>query len=474
MSEKVVTQTRISMRRKKPVAVFGSDSPYFSTGFANQCGHIASIAAKKMKWDVHYLGWQTRGNIEIKGYPYKIHGIMGRAAFGKDSYTPLFGYVNPDVVFTQGDAHMVDQLGTIPRPFWIWYYPIDGHPINQIIGSVLPRADVRVAMSKYGRNLVKMTTGLDSEYIPHGVDTTMFSPANKNECRTAFFDMYGLKPRECETEEAFIIGSVARLNLRKHHLRLLIAFKKFLDTGSSKQEIEEKKKKCYLYLHLDPFDPLFVPDMNHDYLFMEWIDALGLNKNVVITPKKKADGSSYDYVNGIPQQDLVLLYNSFDIHALSTGGEGFGIDYVNGIPQQDLVLLYNSFDIHALSTGGEGFGIPIVEAMACGKPNIVTDYTTTRELIASDDEDVYLPLDQCRGMPVPPSRLWMERCGVNKAWIDVDAMALAFETYYKNRELIDTQSKIAREWAVTHFDWKVVDKMWIDVFEKVNYKVELV
>lgn len=442
MSDNANVKTTVEVKRRKPIAVFGSDSPYYSTGFANQCGKIAEIAAKKMKWDVHYLGWQTRGNPEIKGYPYKVHGIIGRAPFGKDSYTPLFEMLDPELVFTQGDAHMVDQLGGIPRPFWIWYFPIDGHPINNIIGGVLPRADVRVAMSKYGQEMVQVQMKLPAEYIPHGVDTSMFSPANKMECRKAFFERYGLRTRQCDLEEAFIVGSVARLNLRKHHVRLLTAFKKFLETGPSKQVIDEKKKHCYLYLHLDPKDPLFVPDVNHDYLFLEWIDTLGLNNNVIITPPRMADGSRYDYITGISQQDLALLYNSFDIHALSTGGEGFGI--------------------------------PTIEAMSCGLPSIMTDYTTTKELIAADDNGNNLPLEQARGMPIPYSRLYLERCGVHKAWLDVNSFALGLETYYKNDELVKAQSKNAREWALSHYDWKVVTKMWVELFEKVNNKVNLV
>jgi len=427
---------------RKPIAVFASDSPYYPTGFAKQCSHIAGFAAEEMGWDVHYLAWQTRGNPKVEGYPFEIHGVLGRAPFGKDSYMPLFEKVGPDILFTQGDGHMVDQLTSMPRPFWLWYFPIDGHPINRIIGNVLQRVDVRIAMSKYGRELVKRQMGLDSEYVPHGVDTKMYVPINKIESRKAFFEMYGLKPQKCDVEDAFIVGCVARMNLRKHHIRLLAAFSKFLNTGKSQQEIEEKKKKCYLYLHLDPKDPLFVPDPNHDYLFYEWIDVFGLNENVIITPERRADGKRYDFINGIPEQDLVLLYNSFNVHALTTGGEGFGI--------------------------------PTVEAMSCGVPTIITDYTTSRELISVDEEGKELPLELARGIAVPPSRLYLENCGVHKAWVNIDAFALAIETYYQKPELRDKQSEEARKFAEKNYDWKVVENMWKNVFEKVNNKVELV
>ena len=441
MTEDVKVETNIEIKQKKPVIVFGSDSPYYPTGFAQQCGYIANIAATKMDWETHYLGWQTRGNPDIKGFNYKIHGILGRAPFGKDTYQHLFEEVGPDILFTQGDGHMVDTIPKSAHPFWIWYYPLDGDPINPLIASVLEKADVRVAMSRYGQELTRNQMRLDAEYVPHGVDTKIFSPANKTECKKAFFEMFGINTK-CDIEESFVFLSMARLNLRKHHIRLLRAFDKFLNTGPSKAAIKEKKEKCYLYLHLDPKDPLFMPDPNHDYIFSEWLDVFDLRENVIITPQFMANRKRYDYINGIPAADLALLYNLAAVHVLSTGGEGFGI--------------------------------PTVEAMACGKPSIITDYTTSYELVGADDKGELLPQPEQRGTLVPPSNLYMENCGVRKAWVDIDAFSAAMENYYKNPELIDVQSKACRKWATKHYSWKVVEKMWIELFDKVNNKVDLV
>lgn len=57
-------------------------------------------------------------------------------------------------------------------------------------------------------------------------------------------------------------------------------------------------------------------------------------------------------------------------------------------PDDDgMVDIYNMMDVHALPTGGEGFGIPTVEAMACGVPNVITNYTTGYELVGADEPD---------------------------------------------------------------------------------------
>jgi glycosyltransferase involved in cell wall biosynthesis len=49
-----------------------------------------------------------------------------------------------------------------------------------------------------------------------------------------------------------------------------------------------------------------------------------------------------------------------------------------------LVDLYNSCDAFVLPTRAEGWGMPITEAMACGLPVIVTEYSAPREYLNQD------------------------------------------------------------------------------------------
>jgi glycosyltransferase involved in cell wall biosynthesis len=46
-----------------------------------------------------------------------------------------------------------------------------------------------------------------------------------------------------------------------------------------------------------------------------------------------------------------------------------------GVPDEQLNLYYNAFDVFTLPTGGEGWGLPILEAMSAGCPVLVTDYS---------------------------------------------------------------------------------------------------
>jgi len=55
------------------------------------------------------------------------------------------------------------------------------------------------------------------------------------------------------------------------------------------------------------------------------------------------------------------------------------------LPPADLATLYNSCDAFVLPTKAEGWGLPIIEAMACGLPVIVTDYSAHTEYVNSQN-----------------------------------------------------------------------------------------
>jgi glycosyltransferase involved in cell wall biosynthesis len=50
-------------------------------------------------------------------------------------------------------------------------------------------------------------------------------------------------------------------------------------------------------------------------------------------------------------------------------------DIGSGYTEEEMAQLYNMFDVFTLPTGGEGFGLPILEAMSCGVPTVVTNYS---------------------------------------------------------------------------------------------------
>ena len=55
------------------------------------------------------------------------------------------------------------------------------------------------------------------------------------------------------------------------------------------------------------------------------------------------------------------------------------------LPEQGLIRLYNQCDAFVLPTKAEGWGLPIIEAMACSLPVIVTAYSALTEYVSTEN-----------------------------------------------------------------------------------------
>lgn len=402
----------------------GSDSPNVPSGFAQQLTGVAQYLAHEGH-EVFYLGWQSRHDYKSVEWDFKIIGVTSQ--FGKQDWDNAFRKVQPEIVISLGDAHMVDALARLQkRPLWFMYYPLDGDPISSYIGGTIRQADVPIAMANYSWQLTQKELGFKPEYIPH-----FYKPEE-------FYDMGDeiksqIRQELNIPENAFVIGCVARLNPRKHHQRLLYAMRIFLDKYP-----KEEQKNILLYLHLDPQDPLMYHDPNHNYQFLEWIDTMGLSKNVIMTP-----GNSYH--SGLP------------------------ISYVN--------KLYNAFDLHVIPTGGEGFGVPFIECAATGVPTIATDYTTTKEHLylrsPYTDKEIKENEKGRRGIAVPYSKLYMEIAQVQKAWVDVNALADAMNTYYTDRELLKEHGENAKVYVEKYYQYDTLMEKWAELLDRVYTNIEL-
>jgi glycosyltransferase involved in cell wall biosynthesis len=66
------------------------------------------------------------------------------------------------------------------------------------------------------------------------------------------------------------------------------------------------------------------------------------------------------------------------------------VHFTGFIPAEELALWYNSAEVFVYPSVFEGFGLPILEAMACGTPVIVSDVSSLPEIVGSS------------GMCIPP------------------------------------------------------------------------
>lgn len=313
----------------KKKLLFLSDSPTTTTGYATVCRNVSNQLAQR-GWEVHVIGHNYLGQT-LQPFKFEdgtecnftLHGT-GREQYAKDIIVPKIRELKPDVFVTLLDTFMVFpwflDLDFAPAKT-SFYFPSDGggqFPTG--CENILRRMNLPIAMAEFGQKQLKEVHGVDTEFIPHGVDENLFYPLNpneKNHCK----NMFGVANK-------FVVGVVARNQGRKMLDRTIKAFAQFC----------KKRPDAVLLMHTDPYDNAQVFNMTG------LIARYGIQNRVFFT----------------------------------------GTNFYKGFDYTEMNQVYNAMDVFLLTTSGEGFGIPIIEAMAAKVPVVATNYTTTKELVTDN------------------------------------------------------------------------------------------
>jgi len=398
------------------------------TGFANDMMGISWSLADD--YDVHVLGLQSVRDEKIKiGIEGKQRSVIqhaniprgeGRWDFGSKSLPKLLDSLEPDIFLTVNDIQMVQHVPDIMMPNRISMQIVD-LPSKKFISPEALQKQLQGEMIKFQEKFPRNTKWI--QYAPQDGEPPMqvwgyiyrmadqvvaMSDYGKNIFKRHFnMDVpriwhgvdtvvFDNKEKPNQFKDKFIVGNINRNQPRKQPVRTIEAFAKFA------------KDKPDALLHMQ----------------MDWRDEFGW---------------PIDYFAGfygiqnrmIPPQRV-------------------------GMPREQVAATYNSWDLNLNCTGGEGFGLTHIEGFACGLPSIACDYTTSRELIME-------------GQPSPRGSLvrvadlvWekMDVAAVRRSLVDTEDMAKVMNKYYYNRELIKSEGKNAREWAVKNCSWSVIGEQW--------------
>jgi glycosyltransferase involved in cell wall biosynthesis len=123
------------------------------------------------------------------------------------------------------------------------------------------------------------------------------------------------------------------------------------------------------------------------------------------------------------------------------------IKVLNYLASATMPSLYTSCDAFVLPTRGEGICLPAVEAMSCGLPAIVTNWSGPKDFLTTDNS---YPLNDfelvpARGMYSYDSRnMWADP--------DIEELSYTMKKLTENPEEGKIKGKNATEYMVKHFD----------------------
>jgi len=365
-----------------------SDSPLLTTGFGRNTLKVCEELSKRGHI-VKVLGLQYMGMpIQMSGFEL-LPNTSGKFDSGLlQSYIRSF---SPDYLVTALDiwntGFAIDASRKTGVPY-INYFPLDGEPIPQRFAELASYSTLALVTSKYSQRVLA-DAGVFSTVWYNGYDSSVLHFTTQVEKEKLKKDL-GI--------DGFLISSVSRNISRKQVPLLLSAFKKFEDIGN--------KKDVSLLLNMKPNEKA------------GW-DLERIVKYLKIRNPVRFPSGSLSPVVGIDEG----LVGKFMMAS----------------------------DIHASATSGEGLMLPMLESMACGTPNVITDFSAPHEFLKDG-----------RGILIKPSAYIFGQYEYLRAICDVDAMANAFEDLYQHPEKRAKIAKKAFEW-VKPMTWAKI----VDDFEKI-------
>jgi D-inositol-3-phosphate glycosyltransferase len=305
--------------------LFVGDSPTVSTGFA-RCTRAACGELHRAGHEVSVLGINASG--DPHGYPYDIYVTKPRGkgdAFGAQRLPLLAEQLKPDVIVLLQDPWNVDEyldslskhpsVASIPVMAWL-AVDAKNHPNSAELNGL----SHVFTWTQFAIDELRAGgyTG-PASIVPLGVDTGVFYPRDRDASRRAVLPD-GISP------DAFVVGVVGRNQPRKRVDLALAYFAEFVERYGIAD--------AYLFLHVAP------------------------------TGERACDIRSVAAHYGRALDGRIIL---------SVPDIGSDLD------DHAMPLMYSAFDVCLTCTQGEGWGLTTHEALACGVPCIVPDWSALGE-----------------------------------------------------------------------------------------------
>lgn len=396
---------------------------FLSNAVFSPSGYGVQSQGMLYDWVKHYDVRQL-SNYGIQGRMIGLNGLMIYPNLEGDIHADrtarlIFQTWKPDVFFTlydiwmgaynDGDPAQPQSLKPI-HPYWIPIIMVDHDPVPEATAICASTAYKCITPTHFGKAQLE-SKGVETEYIPFGIDTKMWKPAKDVEEKRKLKNFVGerstpfslTKNTEIDEDSFLIIINGANKDpYRKAFMRSFIALQMFLNDNP------DARKDTRVYVH-------------------SWMK---LARDIPHGAKT------------LQVEDVCRA--SADYHMLC------------GVPDDKMAQITASADLMIHPTQGGGFEIPLLEAMSCGVPVAGTDFVGIPELVEGN------------GWLIPPKTKYFSPLDSTQAIADEFALKDIIEEAYNQPQKAKRFGEAGRRKAVKEFDWSVVNPMYRGLIDEVR------
>ena len=326
----------------KKIKVFTlSDMPLSPSGVGTQTRYMCEALLKTGKFQIRSFGGAIKHpkydpiKTDQYGDDWVMYPVNGYGS--KEQVRSFIRQEKPDIMWFMTDPRFWGWLWEMEneiRPLMpmVYYHVWDNYPYPTFNRPFYESNDFVATISKVTDDIVKtVAPGVNSQYIPHAVNSDIFKPiADENlltEFKKAVFgDLYD--------PDKFIFFWNNRNARRKQSGSLIFWFKDFLDKVGH--------DKACLIMHTEVKDP-------NGQDLQEIVNHLGLTNGEVLFSQEKVD-----------LRRLSMMYNIADCTVNISDAEGFGLATLESLSCATPIIVNMTGGLQEqIKDGKKEFGIPL-------------------------------------------------------------------------------------------------------------------
>jgi len=327
------------MSKKIKVLTIG-DHPLSPSGVGTQTKYICQALLDSGKFSILSLGGAIKHSnynptlVDPYGEDWKIVPVDGYGT--QEMIRSILRNEKPDIIWVMTDPRFYEWLWLIEneiRPLCpiVYYHVWDNYPVPMFNKKYYESNDYVACISKLTHDIVQRAApDVDSTYLPHAVDNTVFTFADR---KTRKDIRNRLLPEADRDKTIFLWNN--RNARRKQSGTLIWWFNEWLEENN----LHDNAK---LIMHTDPSD-------GHGQDLVHIVEHLKLNNQQVV----------------------------------------FSTDKLN---LQDMSALYHLADCTINISDAEGFGLATLESLSCGTPIIATMTGGLQEQVIGPEGECGVPI----------------------------------------------------------------------------------